>query len=111
VPKLDLLKGTLPLLVLSVLRERELYGYEIAQQIRERSGDLFTPSEGSIYPTLHRLEREGALSAAWRSSDVGPRRRYYRITPAGERLHAEAAREWETIASGINRMARGAADV
>ena len=49
-PKLDLLKGTLPLLVLSVLRDGELYGYEIAQRIRSRSGELFAPSEGSLYP-------------------------------------------------------------
>ena len=83
-PKLDLLKGTLPLLVLSVLREEELYGYEIAQRIRDRSGDLFAPSEGSLYPALHRLERDGALAATWRASERGPRRRYYAITPAGE---------------------------
>ena len=71
-PKLDLLKGTLPLLVLSVLREEELYGYEIAQRIRDRSGDLFAPSEGSLYPTLHRLERDGALSATWLVTTTEP---------------------------------------
>ena len=109
-PKLDLLKGTLPLLVLSVLRNDELYGYEIAQRIRERSGDLFAPSEGSLYPTLHRLEREGALTATWRSSDRGPRRRYYAITPSGERLFADAAAEWDALSTGVSRMARVAAD-
>jgi DNA-binding PadR family transcriptional regulator len=109
--KLDLLKGTLPLLVLGVLREGELYGYEIATRIRERSGDLFAPSEGSLYPTLHRLEREGALTASWRPSERGPRRRYYRITPAGTRLYADAAREWEAVSSGVNRLAQAASDV
>ena len=74
-PKLDLLKGTLPLLVLSVLRDGELYGYEIAQRIRSRSGDLFAPSEGSLYPALHRLENAGALTASWRPSESAPRQR------------------------------------
>lgn len=109
-PKLDLLKGTLPLLVLSVLRDDELYGYEIAQRIRERSGDLFAPSEGSLYPALHRLERDGALSATWRASERGPRRRYYAITPAGVGLFAEASREWDAISGGVTRMARAGSD-
>ena len=107
-PKLDLLKGTLPLLVLSVLADEELYGYEIAQRIRDRSGDLFAPSEGSLYPTLHRLERAGALAARWRTSERGPRRRYYAITPDGQSLLADAAEEWNRLAAGVNRVARTA---
>lgn len=105
-PKLDLLKGTLPLLVLSVLADEELYGYEIAQRIRDRSGELFAPSEGSLYPTLHRLESAGALRARWRASERGPRRRYYAITPDGQSLLAEAAEEWQRVAAGVNRVAR-----
>jgi len=104
-PKLDLLKGTLPLLVLSVLRDGELYGYEIAQMIRSRSGELFAPSEGSLYPALHRLENAGALTASWRASERGPRRRYYAITEDGRRLYTESSREWEAIASGVRRVA------
>jgi len=109
-PKLDLLKGTLPLLVLSVLRDGELYGYEIAQRIRSRSGQLFAPSEGSLYPALHRLEKAGALTASWRASERGPRRRYYAITEDGKRLYAEASREWEAIASGVSRVAEVPSD-
>jgi len=62
----QLLKGTLPLLILATLRDGELHGYHIVRRIRERSGDALTPSEGSLYPTLHRLEAEGALEATWR---------------------------------------------
>ncbi|MDQ3345710.1 MAG: PadR family transcriptional regulator [Chloroflexota bacterium] len=109
-PKLDLLKGTLPLLVLRVLRDDELYGYEIAQRIRERSGHLFAPSEGSLYPTLHRLERNGALNASWRASERGPRRRYYTITPAGQTLFADASREWDAISNGVSRLTRSPVD-
>ena len=97
----QLLKGTTPLLVLSVLRDGELYGYEIAQRIRERSGGAFAPSEGSLYPALHSLEAEGALQATWRDSDKGPRRRYYRITPSGGVLLAEHEAEWSAFSLGV----------
>ncbi len=99
----QLLKGTTPLLVLSVLREGELYGYEIAQRIRDRSGGAFAPSEGSLYPALHALEADGALVATWRESDKGPRRRYYRITPKGGSLLAEHEREWSSFAAAVTR--------
>ena|ERR1035437_219506 len=99
----QLLKGTTPLLVLSVLRDGELYGYEIAQRIRERSGGALAPSEGALYPALHSLEAEGALQATWRASDKGPRRRYYAITPIGGALLAEREQEWTSFASAMAR--------
>jgi PadR family transcriptional regulator PadR len=99
----QLLKGTTTLLVLTVLREGELYGYEIAQRIRERSGGAFGPSEGSLYPALHALEAEGALTATWRESNKGPRRRYYRITPKGGGLLAEHEAEWAAFSTGVAR--------
>jgi PadR family transcriptional regulator PadR len=99
----QLLKGTTPLLVLTVLRDGELYGYEIAQRIRERSGGAFAPSEGSLYPALHALEADGALTATWRESDKGPRRRYYRLTDRGGALLAEHQTEWAAFSSGIAR--------
>jgi PadR family transcriptional regulator PadR len=104
----QLLKGTVPYLVLSILKDGELYGYEIAQRIRERSGAQLAPSEGSLYPALHRLEQQGALVAEWRESDRGPRRRYYRLTPHGGKLLAEARAEWEAFSSVIARVARTA---
>ena len=105
----QLLKGTTPLLVLSVLAEEELYGYEIAQRIRERSSAVLTPSEGSLYPALHALEQAGALEASWRAGERGPRRRYYRITREGTTLLESARREWEAVAGGVTRVtAQGA---
>ena len=106
----QLLKGTTSLLVLSVLREDELYGYEIAARIRERSGAFIDPGEGWLYPALHRLEAAGALRASWRDSTIGPSRRYYRLTEKGAReLDAEAA-EWETFARSVRLIAGGSAD-
>lgn len=101
----QLLKGTVPFLVLSVLADGELYGYQIAQRIRDRSRALLAPSEGSLYPALHKLEREGAVVAEWRASDVGPRRRYYSLTPAGESLLAEARAEWRTFTGMVSAVA------
>jgi transcriptional regulator len=101
----QLLKGTVPFLVLSVLSEGELYGYQIAQRIRERSGAFLAASEGSLYPALHRLERDGAVVADWRASEVGPRRRYYRLTPSGQKLLAEAREEWKAFTGVITAVA------
>ena len=97
----------MPLLVLSVIADGEVYGYDIAQRIRDMSGGAFAPSEGALYPTLHRLEAEGALQAVWRDSDRGPRRRYYRLTDQGQALLAESKREWSSFARSIERVTLG----
>ena len=101
----QLLKGTTTLLVLAVLREGELYGYQIVVKIRERSDGAFAPSEGSLYPTLHRLETEGGLEAVWRDGDKGPRRRWYRITPAGRARLAALEEEWAAFSVAVRRVA------
>jgi PadR family transcriptional regulator len=103
----QLVKGTTPLLVLTVIGEGELYGYEIAQAVRERSGGAFAPSEGSLYPTLHRLELDGALAAEWRASDRGPRRRYYRLTKAGRGMLAESRTEWSALVRAVDAVSSG----
>jgi PadR family transcriptional regulator PadR len=101
----QLFKGATPFLVLAVLRERDLYGYQIAQLIRERSDGAFVPSEGSLYPTLHRLESSGALVATWRDGERGPRRRWYSITPAGLAALATHEAEWEAFKGALTRVA------
>ncbi len=106
----QLLKGTTTLLILAVLREGELYGYEIAARIRERSGAFIDPGEGWLYPALHRLEAEGALEATWRESEIGPRRRYYRLTRKGSRMLDAQASEWETFAQSVGRVTRSPVD-
>lgn len=111
-PSLDsrrsqLVRGATPLLVLAVLRDRELYGYQIAQEIRERSGGAFAPSEGSLYPALHKLEADGALTAVWREGDRGPRRRYYQLTPKGGTMLAAHEREWAEVSRAVASVAVG----
>ena len=104
----QLLKGTTPLLVLTVIADGELYGYEIAQRLRAMSKGAFAPSEGSLYPALHRLELEGALAASWRDSDRGPRRRYYRLTKKGQGLLSEAQSEWTSFVTAVSSVTSGA---
>jgi PadR family transcriptional regulator len=106
----QLLKGTTTLLILAVLRDEELYGYEIAARIRERSGAFIDPGEGWLYPSLHRLETEGALEATWRESEIGPRRRYYRLTPKGSRMLDAQASEWQIFARSVGRVTGSPAD-
>jgi DNA-binding PadR family transcriptional regulator len=101
----ELTKGAMAYLVLAVLRDGEGYGYQVVQRIRERSDGVFAPSEGSLYPTLHRLEAEDALVAAWRAGEGGPRRRWYRITPAGLAQLASLQGDWDVFAGAVHRVA------
>jgi DNA-binding PadR family transcriptional regulator len=101
----ELLKGAMAYLVLAVLREGEQYGYQVAAHIRERSDGAFAPSEGSLYPTLHRLEADGALTATWRAGDKGPRRRWYRVTEAGLGALAAHEAEWDAFTGAVARVA------
>jgi len=107
----QLLKGTTELLILGVLKEGELYGYEIAQRIRERSASFIDPGEGWLYPALHRLEKSGALEASWRAGGPGPRRRYYKITEAGLTAFNLQSAEWAEFARSIRLVTAGTADV
>jgi DNA-binding PadR family transcriptional regulator len=104
-PRSQLLKGTTELLVLSVVEDEALHGYEIAQRIRDTAAGLAL-SEGALYPTLHRLERRGALSATWGAGDGGPRRRYYSLTEDGRAQLARARAEWDAFVADVGAVAR-----
>lgn len=104
----QLLRGTTALLILGVLKDGELYGYEIAQRIRERSAAFIDPGEGWLYPALHRLEKQGALQGSWRDGGLGPRRRYYRITDDGLQMFNTQSAEWERFAQSVRLVTVGA---
>lgn len=103
------LNGVPELLVLRLLREKEMYGYELVQAIREHSGDAIAFAEGVIYPLLHALERDGALTT--RRQSIGGRSRvYYAVTPAGaDRLHLLTAR-WRQLNQAIAAILEGPSD-
>ncbi|MEQ1872611.1 MAG: PadR family transcriptional regulator [Ilumatobacteraceae bacterium] len=98
----QLLKGLLSLLLLQLLGERESYGYEIVQRLREAG--LPDMSEGSVYPALARLEREGKVSTRLVASSSGPARKYYRPTEQGEAALAEGTASWLTLTTVVNSV-------
>ncbi len=103
----ELKKGSVSTLVLTVLRDGPLHGYQIAREIDRRSAGYFDCKEGTLYPALHRLEREGLLEAEWRQAGEQRRRKYYALTPAGERHLIESAAEWRTFSSRLLEMIEG----
>jgi transcriptional regulator len=96
----DHLHGTLDALILRTLAAGPRHGYAITQWLRATSADQIQVEEGSLYPALYRMERDGLVEGEWRVSDQGRRARVYRLTPAGRRrLRAEAARFREFVAA------------
>ena len=95
--------GGLDLLVLHLLSEREMYGYEIVTELDKRSQSVFQMKEGTLYPLLHRLEKEGAV-AAYEGKKEGRKRRYYRITTKGRGRLAEQKESWRRYARAVNAV-------
>ena len=103
----DRIRGHLETLVLSVLRGSPAHGYEVVAELRRRSSGEFDLPEGTVYPALHRLERQGLLASEWDVRD-GRRRRVYRVTAAGAAELSTATKEWRRFATGMNAILEGA---
>jgi PadR family transcriptional regulator PadR len=101
---IDLLQGTLDMLVLEQLRWAPNHGYGIAQAIRAQSGDILRVDAGSLYPALHRLERQKLVRAQWTVSDRKQRTRVYRLTPLGRRRLAGDRSRWEQLSLAIGAI-------
>jgi len=99
--RVDLLQGTLDLLILRTLAGGSRHGHAIAKHIQRTSEELLQIETGSLYPALHRLEAKGWISATWALSDKGKRARYYRLTPAGRRQLASEQSKWRALARAI----------
>ena len=96
-----LLTGTVDLLLLEVLSDGPSYGYEIVQMVTGRSNGYFELKEGSLYPALHRLERQQLLKASWKEAE-GRRRKYYRLTAKGRKGLVARKAEWLDFTAGVN---------
>jgi PadR family transcriptional regulator, regulatory protein PadR len=103
-PVPDLLPGTLDLLILRTLQTDSLHGWAISERIQQVSRDVLQIGQGSLYPSLHRLEHQGWIEAEWRVSELGRRAKYYRLTAAGRRQLAIEASEWQRMAAAIGRV-------
>jgi PadR family transcriptional regulator, regulatory protein PadR len=100
----DLLQGTLDLLILKTLAREPLHGWAIAKRIQARSGDILTVGQGSLYPALHRLERQGWVRAEWRASDLGRDAKFYALTRAGRNQLERELKAWERLSSAVRLL-------
>ncbi|MBV8845149.1 MAG: PadR family transcriptional regulator [Bryobacterales bacterium] len=101
---MDLLQGTLDMLVLKTLALGPLHGYGIAKAIRSLSKEVLDIEFGSLYPALKRLELKGWISAKWETSEHNRRAKYYRLTPAGRKQLVEEHSKWAEFATAISRV-------
>ena len=99
--RLELLQGTLDLIILQALRWGPAHGYRLVQLIRSSTGGAFQVDTGSLYPALHRLERRRLVAADWEVSDNRQRVKVYRLTPAGRRQLALERSRWEQLSRAI----------
>ena len=104
--RIELLQGTLDMLILKTLQWGEQHGYGIGQAIRATSGEVLQVETGSLYPALHRLERQGWVSAEWKKSDSNQRAKFYRITALGKKQLAKDYERWGLMVASIEGIMR-----
>lgn len=99
--KTDLIQGTLDLLILKTVAHGPIHGYGIAQRILLTSKEILQVQQGSLYPALHRLQRQGLLKSDWKESGSGPMAKYYSLTVAGRKSLQEEMAQWERYAGAV----------
>jgi len=102
--RLELLQGTLDMLILRILQWGPQHGHGIGQAIRTQTDDLLKVETGSLYPALHRLEKRGWLKAQWAVSEANQRAKYYRLTPAGQAQLLRERDKWSQLVDAIGRI-------
>lgn len=100
----ELLKGNTDTLLLSLLSKQPMYGYLIVKELSKRSAGYFQFKEGTLYPALHRLEKEGLVEARWIQASSGQERRYYNMTPKGMKVLSERLEEWQRFSMALNSV-------
>jgi PadR family transcriptional regulator, regulatory protein PadR len=104
--RLDLLQGTLDLLILRTLVAEPRHGWAISERIQQLSRDVLRVNQGSLYPALHRLEQQGWIVSEWGVSELGRRARFYQLTAAGHRQLREESEQWSQFSAAIGRVMR-----
>ena len=104
VPRLDLLQGTLDLLILRTLQAGPQHGWAISERIQQVSEQVLQVNQGSLYPALHRLEHRGWIAAEWGVSELGRRARFYRLTAAGRKKLETERQSWERFTAAMGRV-------
>jgi len=102
----ELLKGSTNLLVLSLLEEENMYGYQMIKKLSEKSKNIFDFQEGTLYPILHNLEEKNYITSYWDETGV-KKRKYYSITKEGKKHLKAKKEEWNTFSTGVNQVIGG----
>ena len=102
--QLDLLQGTLDLLILKTLQTGPTHGWDIAQRIRQVSGEILSVNQGSLYPALHRLEAQGRIASEWGASDNNRQAKFYKLTKKGERQLKDETAQWERMTLAVQKI-------
>ena len=105
-PRVDILQGTLDVLILRTLLGEPKHGHAIAKHIQRTSEELLQVETGSLYPALHRLEAKGWVAASWQLSDKGKRARYYRLTTSGRKQLIAEQSKWEAFSRAMGLILR-----
>lgn len=98
----ELLKGSTAIMILKTISEEDSYGYQIVQRIASKSEDIFKLNEGTLYPILHTMEKEGWVESYRNQGEGGRERKYYRITPVGKLKLAAQLQEWNAFTNAVN---------
>jgi PadR family transcriptional regulator, regulatory protein PadR len=102
--RIELLQGTLGMLVLRALQWGPQHGYAISQAIRTQSSDVLQVETGSLYPALHRMEKQGWIRAEWRQTDANQRAKFYSLTAAGRKQLLEEHTRWKRMVEAIGQI-------
>ena len=102
-------RGVMALILLSLLRREDMYGYQIIKELERRSENAFQFKEGTLYPVLHRLENQGSVKSYRKAAENGKERKYYSITPQGRRQLAAEKAQWEAVTLSVGRVGGGPA--
>jgi len=102
--RFELLQGTLDMLILRTLQWGAQHGYAIGQTIRAQSSDALQVETGSLYPALHRLEKQGCVHAEWGQTDANQRAKFYRLTPKGKKQLLREQEHWGDLVAAIGRI-------
>ena len=105
-PQTDALRGSLDLLVLKTLSLAPMHGWGISQRVQQISDGVLEVNQGSLYPALQRLEKDGLITSDWGTTDNNRRARYYRITASGRRALGAELESWRKFAAGLNAVLR-----
>lgn len=108
--RMELLRGTLDLMILRTLLPGPSHGHAIARHIQTTTEDLLQIETGSLYPALYRLEASGWVTASWEKSEKGKRARYYRITPLGRKQLASEHSKWDAFARAVGLLLKPAGE-